>query len=272
MQKIISFVIKNSNKLFFLLLLISGLFLIIQNHYYHRHTIISSSNRVAGILYEQSENLKSYLNLKQENKILIKENAYLKSILFNQNDTLKKEFLSNYNQNLYKIHFARVINNQYNSFQNFLVINAGKSDGIGPEMGVFNSLGVIGVVDKISNNYASVKSILNINQQLNAKTKRSNHKGIITWNGKSTGYVQMNEMPRLTTVKKGDTIVTSNSYFFPENINIGVIDKVFIDNNTSFYTLEIRLFNDMTNLGKVYVIKNKHKKEIEQIQIQQNKP
>jgi hypothetical protein len=42
---------------------------------------------------------------------------------------------------------------------------------------------------------------------------------------------------------------------FPENINIGTIEKVYIDNKTNYYTLDIKLFNDMTNLGHVYVLK-----------------
>jgi rod shape-determining protein MreC len=33
--------------------------------------------------------------------------------------------------------------------------------------------------------------------------------------------------------------------------------KVYIDNKTNYYTLDIKLFNDMTNLGHVYVLKSK---------------
>jgi rod shape-determining protein MreC len=49
---------------------------------------------------------------------------------------------------------------------------------------------------------------------------------------------------------------------FPENINIGTIDKIEIDNQTNYYTITVRLFNDMTNLGHVYIIKNKDREEI----------
>jgi rod shape-determining protein MreC len=48
---------------------------------------------------------------------------------------------------------------------------------------------------------------------------------------------------------------------FPENI-IGTIDKIEIDNQTNYYTITVRLFNDMTNLGHVYIIKNKDREEI----------
>ena len=70
-------------------------------------------------------------------------------------------------------------------------------------------------------------------------------------------------MPRLAAIRKGDTIVTGGqSVIFPENINIGTIDKIYIDDQTNYYTLNVKLFNDMTNLGHVYIIKSKDREEI----------
>jgi rod shape-determining protein MreC len=130
-------------------------------------------------------------------------------------------------------------------------------------MGVINSLGIVGIVDNTSPRYATVISILNKKSQINAKVKKSNHFGSLIWNGKSTGFVQLIDVPRLASVRKGDTIVTGGqSVIFPENINIGTIDKVYIDNETNYYTLDIKLFNDMTNLGHVYIIKGKDRQEI----------
>jgi rod shape-determining protein MreC len=130
-------------------------------------------------------------------------------------------------------------------------------------MGVINSLGIVGIIDNTSPRYATVISILNKKSQINAKVKKSNHFGSLIWNGKSTGFVQLIDVPRLASVRKGDTIVTGGqSVIFPENINIGTIDKVYIDNETHYYTLDVKLFNDMTNLGHVYIIKGKDRQEI----------
>ena len=64
-------------------------------------------------------------------------------------------------------------------------------------------------------------------------------------------------------MRKGDTIVTGGqSIIFPENIGIGTIQKIYTDNVTNYYTLDIKLFNDMTNLGHVYVIKSKDREEL----------
>ena len=130
-------------------------------------------------------------------------------------------------------------------------------------MGVINSAGIVGIVDKTSENYATIVSILNRNSQINAKIKKTNHFGSLIWDGKSTGFVQLIDVPRLAAIRKGDTIVTGGqSVIFPENINIGTIDKIYIDNQTNYYTLNVKLFNDMTNLGHVYIIKSKNREEI----------
>jgi rod shape-determining protein MreC len=130
-------------------------------------------------------------------------------------------------------------------------------------MGVVNSKGIVGIIDDTSPRYATVISILNIKSQINAKIKKSNHFGSLVWNGKSTGFVQLIDIPRLAAIRKGDTIVTGGqSVIFPENINIGTIENIYTDNETNYYTLNIKLFNDMTDLGHVYIIKSKDREEI----------
>jgi rod shape-determining protein MreC len=139
-------------------------------------------------------------------------------------------------------------------------------------MGVINSAGIIGIVDKTSKNFATIISILNVKSQINAKIKKSNHFGSLVWNGKSTGFVQLIDVPRLAGVRKGDTIVTGGqSIIFPENIGIGTIENVYVDDETNYYTLNIKLFNDMTNLGHVYIIKNKDTEEISNLENQTKK-
>jgi rod shape-determining protein MreC len=112
---------------------------------------------------------------------------------------------------------------------------------------------------------------LNVKSQINAKIKKSNHFGSLVWNGKSTGFVQLIDVPRLASVRKGDTIVTGGqSVIFPENIGVGTINNIYIDNKTNYYTLNIKLFNDMTNLGHIYIIKSKDREEILNLEKREN--
>ncbi|MBD0724185.1 rod shape-determining protein MreC [Flavobacterium sp. L1I52] len=268
MQQIFNFIFKNSSRLLFLLLLSVSLLLTIQSHSYHKSRIISSANFLTGGVYEKINNITEYLNLKTENDALALENARLKSILFNMKDTASVKKVENLKGVAPEdIVVSKVIHNTYNTHENFLTLNSGANDGVKPDMGVINSLGIIGIVDKTSPKYSTVVSILNVKSQINAKIKKSNHFGSLTWNGKSTGFVQLIDVPRLASVRKGDTIVTGGqSVIFPENINIGTIDKIYIDNKTNYYTLNIKLFNDMTNLGHVYIIKSKDRDEVNNLE------
>ncbi len=273
MQQIFNFVIKNSNRLLFLLLLVISLSLTIQSHSYHKSKIISSANFFTGGVYENINTIDEYFGLRTKNEELANENARLKMLLFNLKDSValpKIDSIKGVKKT--DILVSKVIHNSYSVLENYLTINNGKTSGIKANMGVINSAGIVGIIDKTSNNYATVISVLNVKSQINAKIKKSNHFGSLVWNGKNAGFVQLIDVPRLAGVRKGDTIVTGGqSVIFPENIGIGTIEKVYIDNQTNYYTLDIKLFNDMTNLGHVYIIKNKDSEEIINLENQNKK-
>jgi rod shape-determining protein MreC len=264
MQQIFNFIFKNSNRLLFLLLLGISLALTIQSHSFHRSKIISSANFLSGGVYEKVNNINEYLNLRTQNDELALENAYLKSLLFNKKDTVQLKKLDSIKGVKPKdIIVSKVIHNSYNVYENYLTLNSGELQGVKPDMGVINSLGIVGIIDNTSAHYATVVSILNKKSQINAKIKKSNHFGSLIWNGKSTGFVQLIDVPRLAAIRKGDTIVTGGqSVIFPENINIGTIETIYTDKETNYYTLDVKLFNDMTNLGHVYIIKSKDREEL----------
>ncbi len=268
MQQIFNFILKNSNRLLFLLLLVISLSLTIQSHSYHKSKIISSANFFTGGIYEKINNIDEYFGLREKNNELALENARLKSILFNQKDTTKLPQIDTIKGvKKTSIIVSKVIRNPYTTLENYITINNGSASGIKPNMGVINSAGIVGIVENTSKNYATIISLLNVNIKINAKIKKSNHFGTLSWNGKSTGFAQLTDVPRLASVRKGDTIVTgAESRVFPENIGIGTIENVYTDEDTNYYTLNIKLFNDMTNLGHVYIIKQKDAEEIENLE------
>lgn len=268
MQQIFNFIFKNSNRLLFLLLLITSLILVIQSHSYHRSQMVNSANALTGTVYEEINEVKTYFSLKDQNDKLAQENAALRQLLFNKKDsvtTLAKDSVKGYDK--LDVIQSKVINNSYNTPENYLTINTGTLKGIRPDMGVVSSQGIVGVIEKVSPNYATVISVLNIKSKINAKVKRTNHFGSLIWKAKNAGYVQLVEIPRLASVKKGDTIVTGGiSKIFPENIPVGIIDKIYMDTETNYFTVDVRLFNDMTNLNHVYIIKNKDIGEINKLE------
>ncbi|WP_372744390.1 rod shape-determining protein MreC [Lutibacter sp.] len=262
MQQLIYFIRKYRYFLLFLLLEIIAFSLTIQQHSYHQSKFVNSANFISGGFYTKVNSVSEYFHLKKENQLLNEENVRLK----NQLDKIgvpSNDSIYNFSDSIQNYHYtiAKVINNNYTKRNNYLTINKGSNKGITPELGVINSKGVIGVVKNISTNYATVLSILNSNSKINVKLKNSNHFGSLIWNGEDYAYVQITDFPRQAKLKKGDTIITGGkSAIFPEGINIGTIDEIIIKNHL-YHQVNVLLFNDMSAIGQVQIVKNLQKEE-----------
>ncbi|MGM5469663.1 rod shape-determining protein MreC [Flavobacteriaceae bacterium LMO-SS05] len=268
MQQIINFVIRNKSFLLFLLLFSLSLALTIQSHSYHKSKFISSTNFLSGSILNTSNNIKSYFNLKEQNKILVEENNQLKAILYNSktisNKVTKADSLVHIN---FEFKTATVIKNSYSNTKNYLTLDKGSNYGIKQDLGVITSKGIVGIIDNTSQNYSRVISILNTKSRINAQLKASNHIGSLIWNTKSPEFVQLIDISKFAPISIGDTIITGGqSTIFPKGIPIGTINTFALDNNSDMYTISVKLFNDMTNIGHVYVITNMDAAEIKSLQ------
>lgn len=277
MQQLIYFIRKYRYFLFFLFLEIIALALIFNNHQFHRSKFVSSANSITGGFYNKSNSISNYFNLKSENQSLIEENnklinkieRYIRAL-----DSVSKfrviDTTDFYQQ--YTYISGRITKNQYSGTNNFLTINLGRNDSIEKEMAVINSKGIIGITEELSDNYARVQSILNQNSSISARPKNSsNHIGNLKWDGKDYNIVQLEGLPRQAIIKKGDTIITSgNSSIFPGGILVGSAIDVVGDKTSVNRIVNIKLFNDMSSLKNIYVIKNFDKLETNQLETNTN--
>lgn len=262
MQQIINFLIRYKIFLLYLFLLLISFIFTFQSHSYHQSKFLNSSNYVSGSIYTFSDNITSYFGLREENNRLVEENKRLRDKLFN-NILLEKSNIDSTTVD-YEILRGRVINNSYADQRNYITINKGENDSIFQDMGVITDKGILGIVENTSDNFSTVQSILSDKSNINAKIKNSNHFGSLVWEN-TTNYnvVQLIDIPRLVPLTIGDTIVTgAMSSIFPEDIPIGTIKRFDLDNSKSFYFIDVELFNDMTNIGNVYIIKNLNRKEV----------
>lgn len=264
MQQIINFIIRNKTFLLFLLLFSISVLFTIQSHSYHKSKFINSANFLTGGVYNSVNNISDYFNLKSQNQLLAEENNQLKSLLYNSknvNDSTYVDSLPFYNQ--YVFTSANIIKNSYSATDNILLVNKGTNDSIKQDFGVITSKGLLGIVDKTSNNYATVISILNTTSKISAQLKKTNHFGTLTWNAQNPAFTQLIDIPKIAPVKIGDTIVTSGrSSIFPKGIPIGTVADFQLDNAENYYEINVTLFNDMTNIEHVYIIENTDTEEI----------
>ncbi|MAZ28175.1 MAG: rod shape-determining protein MreC [Cytophagaceae bacterium] len=267
MQQIVNFLIKYRNGLLFITLLLLALFFTIQSHSYHRSKFVNSANFLTGGVYDGLSGIDSYFDLRVHNEQLLSENNALRNKLYASSDSLIRQTDSTVLGGRFSFVTAKVINNNYSLRDNFLTLRGGRKSGIAQDQGVITSKGIVGIIDHVSARYATVVSILNSTSQINAKLKKSGHFGILVWEGGNPNKVKLIDVQQKAPVAKGDTIVTGGkSTIFPEGIGIGTISDFTLDASENFYTIEIDLFNDMTNVGHVYVIENLDKEEIQQLE------
>lgn len=256
-----------------LLLQIVALILTIQNQDYHRSQIVGSTGNFIGDTYKNINKFDSYLKLKDENELLLDENAKLHSLLeksmysISTNFTTYSDSINKGFRQKYQYSGALVINNSYRQRNNYLTINKGKINGVTEESGVVTHNGIVGVVNNIGENYSSVISVLNKNLLINAKLKKSSYFGSLKWDGRNHNILQLTDIPKHAKISIGDTITTGGySSIFPAEIPIGKISYFEIKEGQNYYDIELETFIDYANIKSVYIIKNLHKIELDTIQ------
>tara|TARA_B110000027_G_scaffold123403_1_gene139134 strand:- start:4969 stop:5826 length:858 start_codon:yes stop_codon:yes gene_type:complete len=283
MQQIIDFIIRKKDVVVYLILLIFSLTLVFNSNYFHKSKVLIFSNSIANYSTENFNYLKEYFELKKINSNLLEENLFLKNQLEKTNKNISLDSLTNIN---FSYKNAKVISNNLSSFKNRLVINKGIKDGLKNEMGVINSDGIIGIVNYTSKNYSSIMSILNIETKINAKIKKTSHFGTLEWDGLSTKYLKLNDIPETAKIKIGDSIVTGGmSLIFPEGIKIGVVSKISKHENQvtsysvrsgnndafkyesreNYLNIKVKLNTDMSNLNNVYIIESLNREEFQKV-------
>ena len=284
MQQIIDFIIRKKDVVVYLILLLFSLLLIINSNYFHKSKFLLFSNSITNYTFDKFSFFNEYFELKKINSSLIDENLFLKSRLEKVSNNNNIDSLKNV---IFKYKNAKVISNNLSSFKNHLIINKGINDGLKNEMGIINSTGIVGIINRTSKNYSSVMSILNIETKINAKVKRTSHFGTLEWDGLSNNYLLLNDIPETADIKVGDSIITGGmSLIFPEGINVGVVSKVINTNkyndsllrfNTNndkyldfefrenYLNIEVKLHTNMNNLNNVYVIESLNREEFKNI-------
>ena len=259
MRQIIDFFVRNKHFILFLSLFSFSLILIFSNSRYHNSLVLNSTNSLTGKIFETTNFISSYLNLKNENESLNEENTELKKLIYNYSKSTVDDVK-------YEVFNSKVIKNSYSLNNNYLTINIGNVDSISEDMGVVSNKGIIGITDRVSKNYSRVISVLNTKLNLNAKLKKSNHFGILNWNGLNYSTVQLIDLPKQTKISIGDTIITGgNSFIFPEGVLIGNVSSFKLDDTQNYIEAEVSLFNDMTNIKNVYIIRNNDLEELKKL-------
>ena len=264
MKEIIKLILKYHFTIIFILLEIVSFSLIIRHNEYQRAIFSESASTLFGNISSTITSIKDYFRLKEMNESLANENILLKNRLEKYEflrDTIIHGTVVQDSIPVYEYIGAKQVNATYNRTKNYITLNQGRKNGLQKEMAVCTPEGIVGLIQDLSDHFAVVIPLINVDSRISAKIKKNNYYGSLQWDGNDYGYAYLNDIPYHVEVNAGDTIVTSGlSKIFPEGIVVGYVESV--DKETAnFLKIKVKLAVDFKRINHVYVILNNKKNE-----------
>ena len=251
--------------LFLLFLLTQGwaLTAAFRDHPYHRSWAWNVAQDASSSVQKVYTNAENYTRLRAINRDLAKENSRLRAQLrASKLDTVVTRGARRDSLQSYTFLGAEVINASFHKRSNYLTLNRGFKDGVRPGQGVISPRGVVGVVNEVSKNYATVLPILHRRTRLSGSMARTKHFGSVIWEGGNHRIATMVDVARQARVKKGDLVQTdTRSALFPSGIPIGKVRSFSLDPTSQSYVLDVELSVDFAALQTVYIVNSLAKTE-----------
>jgi len=256
--------------LFFLLLEIISMVLLFRYNKFHQAAYMDTAGEITGSVEAQYQKVNGYFHLKKENEALRKRLNEVQNKLaenFSSPDTAKHivtdttSIDTTGSRRKYLYMDAEVVNNSISQPNNYFTIHRGTKQGVEPGMVVLSANGVAGVVMDVTENFATVMSMLNKQSRISARLKKTGESGRIEWNGVNPRLVQLRDIPKSVKLAKGDSVITSQYSDFPPGVMIGIIEKVVLEQSTNNYLLQVTPSNDFSRLQNVFVVSNLQRNE-----------
>ena len=207
-------------------------------------------------LRQQNEELKAELdNVKEKNLVLVQDQIEL-------NNLRELYALDNKIPGYDKV-AARVIGKSSGNWFSTFTIDKGSRDGILVDMNVICGNGLVGIVTDVTDNTATVRSIIdgnsNVTGMLVTSSDTCNIRGDLEL--RDSGYIHLEYMQKDVDVSDGDMIVTSNiSDKYIQGILIGYVKNISEDANSltqSGYLVPAVDFERLTDVLVIMQLKKK---------------
>lgn len=255
----------------FLILEAISLTLVVEFNQYQNEIFIHSANVFTGNVNEGKYSVGRYFSLNRENDRLHEENAELlaelnalKQLLPAPDSTIDAPILAT---SRFEFLPAKVINKTLLGQNNYFTIDLGHKDSVNVNMGVIGDKGLVGIVTNVSEHHAKVMTLLHPLTRISASIQGQSYYGSLYWDGHDPNHMILEDIPKEADVNDGDTIITSGySNLFPSDIVIGTIKDSEIKAGDGGHTIEVELINDLSSLTYAYVLKDRMKGDLEQLE------
>lgn len=207
----------------------------------------------------------SVMYLSEENEELKKDIAALKKInvdtqeVWAENQRLREMLNYVHSQTRFVLLPARVVGYNPGNADSSIIIDRGYNDGVRRDMVVITPQGLVGSINEVYRNAASVQLILNPRVAVGGIVQRTSSRtaGIVSGNVSTPFTPNLVNLARDADIKDGDTVITSGfGGIYPKGIVIGEVISV---NNADGGLLKYAVIKtgvDFQHLEEVMVITN----------------
>jgi len=204
-----------------------------------------------------------YRVLKQENELLRQRLA----VLSFENSLMKEAYLENdrlrnmlgfKRRSKFDLIPVRIVSRAQQGFSSALLIDMGRRNGLRENMPVLTSDGLLGRIASVSEDFAVVQTIEDVNFRVSAMIQRSRIRGIVA--PAENGHLMLQYVPVFSDVKVGDVVITSGvSEIYPKGIEIGIVIRIEAPPNALFKTVELVPSVEVSKQEEAFVVRNKPK-------------
>jgi rod shape-determining protein MreC len=160
---------------------------------------------------------------------------------------------------------ATVVSRTLSQTQNTITINKGSEDSVKAGMPVLNHLGLVGVVQSTSEDYAIVRTLRSIDLKLTVKNERSRIDGIMIWNGEELIIINV---PKTFDFEIGDRVVTSEiSSIIPVPVPVGIVSEIEPERTGLLNRIKVIPFVDVLSIEHAFVLKLVQSVQIEELEL-----
>jgi rod shape-determining protein MreC len=218
-----------------------------------RSIAMNSVGYIGQIIYRAQ----SYFDLTEENKELRIQNTDLSYRNMQLQDALLenlrlRKLLGFKEKSKLQLTAAEVIGQNPHDIVNGLLLNSGREAGIQKSAAVLTAEGLVGKIINAENNFSICQILFDPNSRVSAKIQRNREFGVIAWDGGN--QLKLLYIAKTIKVHVGDVIVTSGmSQIYPENIKIGVVVDVSLENKGMFQEIIVQPSVNFNRLEEVQI-------------------
>ena len=219
--------------------------------------VTSLKNKISG----NDEFFQDINKLKEENKRLKEENNKLAEelkeleIIKAENTTLRNynNMISKYKE--YKTVPAYIINKDISNLSNTMVINVGSDNGVGVNMSVITTEGLVGYTVSVTNKTTKVQPIIDPASSTSSAISTSRDSVVVKGMLGSKNNLKLMYIPTDADLVLEDTIETSGiGGIYPKGILIGKISEIIESKNITDRYAIVQTAVDFSKLETVLVI------------------